>query len=369
MADRAGASGVNNAKAFRAGSPAGRALRRGTPWCLRNAKQNRNPAPVDSGPEGNAGRGGSRAGVGWEGRMARVSCLGTGLMGAPMAANLLAAGHAVTAWNRTPEKTRDLVARGARAAAGPAEAVRDADAVLIMLTDDAAVSSVLEAQGVADALPEGSLAIDCSSIRPATAKRHAAMLAERGIGHLDAPVSGGPSGAEAASLAIMVGGRDGDWARGAPILQVLGRPTLVGPPGAGQLAKLANQAIVALAIGAVSEGLLLAHQGGADPAKVREAMTGGFADSKILQIHGEKMLARRFVPGGAARVHLKDLRNILEAAEDAELELPLTRKVHDLFQSLVDHGGGDWDHSALLTELERLNAPARLGDAANTAPD
>jgi 2-hydroxy-3-oxopropionate reductase len=286
-----------------------------------------------------------------------------------MAANLLAAGHEVTVWNRTPDKARPLTERGARLAPTPAEAVADAEVVLTMLTDDAAVTSVLEDQGVADALPAGSLVIDCSSIRPESARRHAARLAERGIGHLDAPVSGGPSGADAASLAIMVGGSAADWARGAPILEALGRPTRVGPPGAGQLAKLANQTIVALAIGAVAEGLLLAQQGGADPEKVREAMTGGLADSRILQIHGERMLERRFLPGGAAAVHLKDLRNILAAAEETGLDLPLTRQVHDLFQSLVDRGGGAWDHSALLTELERLNAPARLGTAADTLPE
>jgi 2-hydroxy-3-oxopropionate reductase len=143
----------------------------------------------------------------------------------------------------------------------------------------------------------------------------------------------------------------------------------VGPAGAGQTAKLSNQVIVALAIGAVAEGLLLAEAGGADPAKVREAMTGGFADSKILQIHGERMLDRTFVPGGPARVHLKDLRTILDTAKQSHLHLPLSEAIAKMFEDLVAHGGGDYDHSAVLLELEQLNAPARLGDKPDTLPD
>lgn len=301
--------------------------------------------------------------------MTQVAFLGTGLMGAPMASNLAAAGHRVVVWNRTPAKTEPCVAAGARAAETPAEAATGAEVVFTMLSDGASVGDILERQGVADALETGALVIDCSSIPPETAKRHAELLAERGCGHLDAPVSGGPSGAEQASLAIMVGGTETDYAKGEALLKVLGRPTHVGPPGSGQLAKLANQTIVALAIGAVAEGLLLAYQGGADPAKVREAMTGGFADSKILQIHGQKMLERTFVPGGAAKVHLKDLRTILETAKAHGLELPLSRQVHDLFADLVERGGGDWDHSAVLKELEHINPPARLGDGEDTLPE
>lgn len=299
----------------------------------------------------------------------RIAFLGTGLMGAPMAANLVRAGHPVAVWNRSPEKTRDLAALGAEVADSPAAAAQGATAAFTMLSDGAAVTELLFARGVADALDKGALVIDSSSIEPARARDHAARLAARAIGHLDAPVSGGPSGAEQAKLAIMVGGAPEDFARGAAILGALGRATHVGPAGAGQLAKLANQTIVGLAIGAVAEGLLLAARGGADPAAVRAAMAGGFADSLVLQIHGQRMLERRFLPGGPARMHLKDLNNICATAADCGLELPLANRMRELFQALVDHGGAGYDHSAVLLELERLNAPARLGDAPDVLPD
>jgi 2-hydroxy-3-oxopropionate reductase len=300
--------------------------------------------------------------------MKRIGFLGTGLMGAPMAANLLAAGFEVSVWNRTPEKAQPLVALGAKLADTPAAAVADADAAVTMLSDGSAVDDLLEAQGVAGALPADALFVDCSSIPPATARRHAEQLAVHGVGYLDAPVSGGPSGAENASLAIMVGASDADFARGDALLRAMGTPTHVGPVGAGQTAKLANQVVVGLAIGAVAEGLLLAEQGGADPAKVKEALTGGFADSKILQIHGQRMLDRKFIPGAAARVHLKDMATILEAAREGGLSLPLSETVHGLFSDLAQRGGAGYDHSALLLELERRNAPARLGDKPDRLP-
>jgi len=299
-----------------------------------------------------------------------IAFLGIGLMGRPMAANLLAAGHRVTVWNRSPGKAAPLVDAGAREAASPAEAARGAEIVFTMLSDGRAVGEVLfGAAGAADALAEGSLAIDCSSIEPARARDHAERLKAQGVGCLDAPVSGGPSGAEAASLAIMVGGSEPDCAQGEPVLQQLGRPVRVGPAGAGQMAKLANQIIVGLEIAAVAEALLLASQGGADPAKVREAMTGGFADSPILQIHGKRMLERTFVPGGAVRMHLKDFANVVGEAEACGLELPFSRTALELFRALAERGGGGWDHSALLLELECRNAPARLGDAPDVLPE
>lgn len=303
--------------------------------------------------------------------MTRIAFLGTGIMGAPMAVNLVKAGHDVVVWNRTPAKTQAPVEAGARQAENPAAAAHDADVVFTMLTDGPSVTEVLIEHGVAEVLARGALVIDCSSIPPATARDHAGRLAERGVGHLDAPVSGGPSGAEQASLAIMAGGQEDAFEQGRPLLEALGRPTRVGPPGAGQTAKLSNQVIVALAIGAVAEGLLLAQAGGADPAKVREAMRGGFADSLILQIHGERMLERRFLPGGPAAVHLKDLTTVLDTAGEAHLELPLARRVAELFQGLVDHGGARYDHSAVLLEIERLNAGRhhRLGTGEDVLPE
>ena len=299
----------------------------------------------------------------------RIAFLGIGIMGAPMAANLLKAGYAVTVWNRTVAKTKPLAEGGATVAETSAAAAKAADVVFTMLADGAAVGEMLFRGGVAEALPRGGLVIDTSSIEPARARDHAQRLAAVGIGHLDSPVSGGPSGAEKASLAIMVGGTEADYARGSAVLACLGRPTHVGPPGAGQVAKLANQVIVALAIGAVAEGLLLAERGGADPAAVRQALLGGFADSLILQIHGQRMLDRRFLPGGPARMHLKDLNNVAVVAKESGLTLPLADEVRKLFQAVVDHGGAGYDHSAILLEIERLNPPARLGTQPDTLPD
>lgn len=298
-----------------------------------------------------------------------IAFLGTGLMGQPMAARLLARGHPLTVWNRTRAKTAALEAKGAKVAESPGAALAEAEVAVAILENGRVVEEVLFGSGAAGRLRTGALVIDMSSIPPPTARDHAVRLAAAGVGHLDAPVSGGPYGAEAGTLAIMVGGRTEDVARAAPILEIFGRATHVGRSGSGQLAKLVSQGIVAAAIGALSEGLLLAAQGGADPAKVREALIGGFADSKILHIHGQRMLERDFVPGGHARTHLKDLDALLAAAAEAKLELPLARLMHALFADLCRRpGGGDLDHSALLTEIEARNAPARLGAAPDRRP-
>ncbi len=292
-----------------------------------------------------------------------LAFLGTGLMGSRMAMRLLEAGCALTVWNRSPEKTAPLAARGASVAPTPRAACEGATIVITMLSDASSVRTVLFDQGAADGLAPGSLLVDMGSNAPVDARDHSRRLGQRGIGHLDAPVSGGPGGAEQGTLAIMAGGTEADFARARPLLLHLGRPTLVGPSGAGQLAKLCNQTIVALTIGAVAEALLLAAAGGADPAKVREAVAGGFADSLIMQVHGQRMIDRAFAPGGPSRLQLKDLRNILDTADAVGLTLPLTGHVTQLYESLVAQGGGELDHSGLYLEIKRVSetcpGPAR----------
>jgi 2-hydroxy-3-oxopropionate reductase len=299
----------------------------------------------------------------------RIAFLGMGLMGAPMSANLLKAGFALTAWNRTPAKAEALAATGAKVATSAADAVKDADIVITMLTNGPAVEDVLFGAGrAAAAIGKGALVIDMSSIPPATARSHAERLAKLGIAHLDAPVSGGTVGARDGKLVIMVGGTAENLARAQPVFAALGKPTLVGGSGAGQLAKLCNQAIVGITIGAVAEALLLAAVGGADPAAVRQALMGGFADSRILQEHGQRMLNRRFLPGFAVGNQVKDLNTVLDAAREANLKLPLSERVTELFADLAKDGAR-FDHSGLLLELERLNSPARVGSIPDILPD
>jgi 2-hydroxy-3-oxopropionate reductase len=288
-------------------------------------------------------------------RTPNIAFLGLGNMGMSMASRLLAAGYPVAAWNRTPGKMDALVSAGARGSDSPAEAVRSADLVVLMLADGPAVSEVLFEKALAAALRPGSIVVDMSSIPPTLALEHSGRLAAWGAAHLDAPVSGGTLGAAAGTLAIMVGGARGTFESARPMLEVLGHPTLVGPSGSGQLTKLANQAIVATTIGAVAEALLLASAGGADPAKVHEALAGGFADSAILRLHGKRMLERDWAAGGRTRTQVKDLRTLLEVASAYELELPLAATTAGLFEAAMAAGLGEYDHSALLLELERIN--------------
>lgn len=297
----------------------------------------------------------------------RIAFLGVGLMGAPMAERLVAAGHDLTLWNRTRAKAEAIA--GAGVAATPASAAQNADMLITMLETGPVVDAVLFGDnGGAAPLQRGALVIDMSSSPPPLARDHAQRFAARGIGYIDAPVSGGVVGARAGTLAIMAGGGAADFARAKPIFEALGRPTLVGPAGSGQLAKCCNQAIVAITIGAVAEALLLAAASGADPAAVREALLGGFADSRILQLHGKRMIERDFLPGGRARVQLKDQDTILAAAKAAKLQLPLSECVTALYRDLVNQGGSELDQNALLLQLERINAPARLGQAADKFP-
>lgn len=300
---------------------------------------------------------------------ARIAFIGIGLMGLPMATNLLKAGFHVTAWNRTKAKADALREHGANVAETAADAVKDADYVITMLDNGPVVDSVVFDGELPRQARPGTVFIDMSSIAPDLARTHAKRLLEAGFNHLDAPVSGGTAGAEAASLTIMVGGSIDEFERAEPIFRAMGRSTYVGEHGAGQLSKLANQTIVAVTIGVVAEALLLAAAGGADPAAVREALRGGFADSRILDLHGERMLERNFIPGGAARNQLKDLRAALDSAEASGLKLPMTERISELFTSLVEEGGDGYDHSALLLQLEKLNPKHRVGNKADQLPN
>ncbi|MDP6251582.1 MAG: NAD(P)-dependent oxidoreductase [Verrucomicrobiota bacterium] len=285
----------------------------------------------------------------------RIAFLGTGLMGAPMCQNLLSAGLPLTVWNRSLAKAEPLAKRGAIVADSPQSAASDADVVITMLSDGPAVSEVMFEQGAADAIREGATRIDMGSIGADEAIDHAKRHSERGVRYLDAPVSGGTRGAAAGELAIMAGGNAETFAAMQPVFAPLGQATHVGPNGCGQLAKLANQVIVAITIGAVSEALILAGGGGADRAKVREALQGGFASSRILTEHGQRMVKRNFEPGGPAKFQLKDLHNALSAADRLGLDLPITKLLHGLFDAMVQSGKGDMDHSGLLTHLEAFN--------------
>ena len=288
----------------------------------------------------------------------KITVLGIGLMGYPMARRLAQAGFEVHAWNRTLAKAQRLAPHGVLVHALAPDAVRQADIVLTMLDDGAVVEQVLFNGGVAAAMARDSLVVDMSSIRPIEARDHAARLSELHIDYLDAPVSGGTIGAEAGTLAIMAGGKAAVFDRALPCLQALGHPKHVGPIGAGQLAKLANQMIVGATIGVVAEALLLCERGGAHMAKVREAITGGFADSRILQVHGQRMVERDFVPRGRMSVQLKDLRNALATAQEIGFEAPITRLFEQLYADGVQHGLADLDHAGLFVELASRNGMA-----------
>lgn len=286
-----------------------------------------------------------------------IAFLGIGLMGFPMARRLCEAGHTVHVWNRSRDKADRVAPFGATVHDSARAAVAKAELVISMLENGSVVGDVLFAPGSggADAMQPGTLVVDMASIKPREARDHAHRLSAMGIAHLDAPVSGGTVGAEAGTLAIMAGGDAADFERAQPALKVLGRSTHVGPHGAGQLAKLANQMIVGITIGAVAEALLLCEKGGADMAKVRQAITGGFADSRILQVHGQRMVERDFAPRARMSVQLKDLRNALDTAEEIGFQAPITTLFENLYAEGIAHGLTDLDHAGLFVELARRN--------------
>ncbi|GAB4071117.1 NAD(P)-dependent oxidoreductase [Ancylobacter sonchi] len=289
----------------------------------------------------------------------RIGLIGTGIMGGHMARRLAQAGFAVQAWNRTAAKAEGLVADGVGLAASAKAAATGADAVVCMLSSGPVCDAVLGGpEGVIAAMRTGATLVVMSSIPVETARAQAETCARRGLRYVDAPVSGGERGAREGTLSIMAGGEARTIADLAPLFAPLGRVTHVGPAGSGELAKLANQLIVASNICAVAEALLLAERGGADPEKVREALLGGFADSTVLRLHGERMVRGDYAPGGPAKYQVKDTSTALRFARSHGLTLPVAATVDLLFQNLVEHGGADLDHSAVLLELRRANQPA-----------
>lgn len=293
-----------------------------------------------------------------------VAFLGIGLMGRPMAINLLKAGYPVVAWNRTMAKAEALRPCGAQVATTLSE-VAAAQVLITMLAAGPEVKQVIGA--IVDELAPGALVIDMSSTRQSEAQEIGALLEARGVHFIDAPVSGGVVGAEAATLAIMAGGDPAQFERAKPLLSVMGRPTRVGPIGCGQVAKLCNQLIVGATLNIVAEALLLAEAGGADPSAVRTAIRGGFAESRILEVHGQRMLDRNFMPGGQIKTQLKDQENILDAATKAGIQLPVTEMVTDHYRSIVNEVPHA-DQSAVLLAVEKANNGRRVGSAPDQLP-
>ena len=286
----------------------------------------------------------------------KIAFLGTGLMGGPMVKNLASAGCEVTAWNRTSSKAEFLLQFGVDVKGLAADAVKNADVVVSMLSNGDASAQMQSDKDLQISLSSNATWIEMGSIKPDESRLHSKKLAELGVNYLDAPVSGGTKGAENGTLAIMVGGQRSVFKKVKNVFAPMGRAVFVGPTGSGQLAKLANQAIVAITIGAVAEATLLLEEGGADVGAVRDALLGGFADSTILQQHGKRMGERNFDPGGPSRLQLKDLQNILAEAKALNVDLPFSIAAHDRFSRLVNSlNGSELDHSALFLELLETN--------------
>jgi 2-hydroxy-3-oxopropionate reductase len=288
--------------------------------------------------------------------METIGFIGLGIMGRPMAENLREADYELVVYNRTEEKADEFAEGGGEKASSPREVAEKSDVVITMLPDSPQVEElVLGEDGVAAGVSEGKLYIDMSSIAPATSRQVHEVLEEQGVEAVDAPVSGGQPAAESGDLAIMVGGSDDAVERARPILEVMGKAvTHIGPPGAGQVAKAANQVVVALTIQAVSEALTLARKSGVDAAKVREALLGGLAQSKILEMHGERMLEHEFDPGFKLSLHRKDLAIALQAAREEGVPLLATAQAAEVMNALLASGHGDEDHAVIASFYEEL---------------
>jgi 2-hydroxy-3-oxopropionate reductase len=285
----------------------------------------------------------------------KLGFIGLGIMGAPMAGHLVAAGHEVFINTRStiPE---GLSNSSAISCSSPAEVASKADIIITMVPDTPDVEKVLFGDnGIASGLSKGKIVVDMSSISPIATKEFAQKINALGCEYLDAPVSGGQLGAKGATLTIMVGGSEATFAKVKPVFELMGKNiTLVGANAAGQITKVANQIIVALNIEAVAEALVFASKAGADPAKVREALMGGFASSKVLEVHGERMIKRTFDPGFRIELHQKDLNLALSSAKALGVSLPSTATAQELLNSCSAYGGKAWDHSAMIKALEKM---------------
>jgi 2-hydroxy-3-oxopropionate reductase len=295
--------------------------------------------------------------------MNKVGFVGLGIMGTPMAAHLIAGGHQLFLYDPKPPRS-ELTDKGALACASATEVAQRSEIVIIMVPDTPDVGAVLfSANGVAAGLSKGKIVVDMSSISPIETKDYGARIEALGCDYLDAPVSGGEVGAKAASLTIMVGGKAAVFEKAKPLFSLMGKNvTHVGEVGDGQTCKVANQIIVALTIEAVGEGLLFASKAGADPAKVRQALMGGFANSRILELHGDRMVKRSFDPGFRIELHQKDLNLALSAARKMGISLPNTATAQELFNACAAHGGAKWDHSGMVRPLE-IMARHEIGQA------
>jgi len=285
-----------------------------------------------------------------------IAFIGTGLMGLPMIQNLSKGNYQINAFNRTPSKMDSLKeASNIKICDSLEQAIKNSSIVITMLPDDEAVEKVVNEVVGKSLLSKDSIFVDMSSTKYESAKLFYSNLKKTNVHFVDAPVSGGPEGAKSATLAIMAGGDADTFEKIKNILKTMGNPTLVGPSGSGQVAKLCNQIIVGVTIGAVAEAVILCEKVGANPENFIKAVAEGFADSKILQNHGARMIKKDFAPRGKSITHLKDMDNILKCAKDANISLPISKLIQSMYQNIVDRGQGNDDHSALYKEILEQN--------------
>ena len=276
-------------------------------------------------------------------------------MGFPMAKNLLKSGYNLKAFNRSQDKAERLKEFGAVISTSIKEVVTNSDVIITMLTDDAAVDKVMASEEFVENIKTNATVIDMSSVNPVLTIKYSKILKDKNINYLDAPVSGGTIGAEDATLAIMVGGDEETFKNCYELLKKMGNPTLVGPVSSGQISKLANQIIVGVTIGAVAEAVTLCEKSGTNPSKMIEALSGGWADSKILQTHGKRMINKDFSPKGKTTTQLKDMTNIINAGKAVQTHLPISSLIKEMYKDLVADGHGNTDHSSLYNAIEKIN--------------